>query len=44
MRRPTSTYLVALTGVASVALTACGGVKDTAGGGSDSGDYPSGAV
>ena len=44
MRRTTSTYLVALAGVASLALTACGGVKDTAGGGSDSGDYPSGAV
>ncbi len=44
MRRTTSTYLVALASVASLALTACGGVKDTAGGGSDSGDYPSGAV
>lgn len=29
---------------AVVALTACGGVQDTAGGGSDSGDYPTGAV
>ena len=36
--------LGAVATVAVVALTACGGVQNTAGGGSDSGDYPSGAV
>lgn len=44
MRKTTSTYLVALSGVASLALTACGGVQESAGGGSDSGEYPSGSV
>ena len=36
--------LAAVAGVATLALTACGGVQNTAGGGSGSGDYPSGAV
>ncbi|WP_134740874.1 tripartite tricarboxylate transporter substrate binding protein [Nocardioides sp. 503] len=44
MRKSTTTCLAALAGVASLALTACGGVSNTAGGGSDSGDYPQGAV
>ena len=36
--------LAAVAGVATLALTACGGVKNTAGSGSGSDDYPSGAV
>ncbi|GAA4727579.1 tripartite tricarboxylate transporter substrate binding protein [Nocardioides endophyticus] len=36
--------LAAAIGGASLALTACGGVENTAGGGSNSGDYPNGAV
>ncbi|QIK74783.1 Bug family tripartite tricarboxylate transporter substrate binding protein [Nocardioides piscis] len=36
--------LAAVTTAAALALVACGGVENTAGGGSDSGDYPSGAV
>lgn len=45
MRMPrTSTRLAVVAVVGAIALTACGGVENTAGGGSDSGDYPSGAV
>lgn len=36
--------LAAAIGGASLALTACGGVESTTGGGDDSGDYPSGTV
>ena len=36
--------LAAVAGVATLALTACGGVQNTAGSGSGSDDYPSGAV
>jgi tripartite-type tricarboxylate transporter receptor subunit TctC len=36
--------LAAVATAAALALTACGGVQNTAGGGSDSGEYPSGAV
>lgn len=36
--------VAAVTAVTALALTGCGGVQNTAGGGSDSGDYPSGAV
>lgn len=36
--------LAAVTAAAALALTACGGVETTAGGGSDSGDYPTGSV
>lgn len=43
MRKPT-TYLAALGGIAALALTACGGVQNTAGGGSDTDEYPTGAV
>ncbi|SDD30255.1 Bug family tripartite tricarboxylate transporter substrate binding protein [Nocardioides lianchengensis] len=42
--RKSTTCLAAVAGVATLALAACGGVQNTAGGGSDSGDYPSGAV
>ena len=41
MRKPTT--LLAGLAAASLALTACGGVSDTSGGG-DGGDYPSGTV
>jgi tripartite-type tricarboxylate transporter receptor subunit TctC len=40
----TSTRLAVIAAAGAIALTACGGVENTAGGGSDSGDYPSGAV
>lgn len=36
--------LIALVGVSSLALTACGGVKTTSGGGSGSDSYPKGTV
>jgi len=42
MRKPVR--LAAVTAAAALALAACGGVSNTAGGGSDTGDYPSGAV
>ena len=45
MRKPrTSVRLAVVAAAGALALTACGGVENTAGGGSDSGDYPSGAV
>ena len=45
MRKPrTFTRLAVAATAGAIALTACGGVENTAGGGSDSGDYPSGAV
>ena len=43
MRKQTLS-LAAVAAGAALALSACGGVQNTAGGGSDSGDYPSGAV
>ena len=43
MRKQTLSLAAVATG-AALALTACGGVQNTAGGGSDSGEYPSGAV
>jgi tripartite-type tricarboxylate transporter receptor subunit TctC len=43
MRKQTISLAAIATG-AALALSACGGVQTTAGGGSDSGDYPSGAV
>jgi tripartite-type tricarboxylate transporter receptor subunit TctC len=43
MRKPT-TALAALAGVASLALTACGGVSTSTGSGGDGDDYPSGTV
>ena len=44
MRKHTAPPRSPSSAVASLALTACGGVEDTAGGGSDAGDYPSGTV
>src|SRR6478609_7392447 len=43
MRKQTLS-LAAVAAGAALALSACGGVQNTAGGGSDSGDYPSGSV
>ncbi len=43
MRKQTLSLAAIATG-AALALSACGGVQTTAGGGSDSGDYPTGAV
>ena len=43
MRKQTLSLAVVATG-AALALSACGGVQNTAGGGSDSGEYPTGAV
>lgn len=43
MRKQTLSLAAIATG-AALALSACGGVQNTAGGGSDSGDYPTGAV
>ena len=43
MRKQTLSLAAIATGAALV-LSACGGVQTTAGGGSDSGDYPSGSV
>jgi tripartite-type tricarboxylate transporter receptor subunit TctC len=43
MRKHT-TGVIALIGGASLALTACGGVESTTGGGGDEGEYPSGTV
>jgi tripartite-type tricarboxylate transporter receptor subunit TctC len=43
MRKQTLS-LAAIAAGAALALSACGGVQNTAGGGSDSGDYPSGSV
>ena len=43
MRKQTLSLAAIATGTA-LALSACGGVQTTAGGGSDSGDYPSGSV
>lgn len=42
MRKPIS--IAAATAAAALALAACGGVENTSGGGSDDGDYPTGAV
>jgi tripartite-type tricarboxylate transporter receptor subunit TctC len=42
MRKPLS--IAAITAAAALALSACGGVENTAGGGSGSDKYPSGAV
>jgi tripartite-type tricarboxylate transporter receptor subunit TctC len=39
-----TTRLATALGASALALTACGGVSNTAGGGSDDGDYPSGNV
>lgn len=39
-----SISIAAATAAAALALTACGGVENTAGGGSGDGDYPTGAV
>lgn len=43
MRKQTLSLAAIATG-AALALSACGGVQTTAGGGSDSGEYPTGAV
>ena len=43
MRKNTLSLAAIATG-AALALSACGGVQNTAGGGSDSGEYPTGAV
>lgn len=43
MRKQTLSLAAIATG-AALALSACGGVQNTAGGGSDSGEYPTGAV
>lgn len=40
----TSTRLAVVTAAGAIALTACGGVQNTAGGGSGTDEYPSGAV
>lgn len=45
MRKPrTSTRLAVVAAAGAIALTACGGVQNTAGGGSGTDEYPSGAV
>lgn len=45
MRKPrTSTRLAVVAAAGAIALTACGGVQNTAGGGSGTEEYPSGAV